>query len=270
MLGFITGSVLFSDGKEAIIQSRSGVGYQLHCYSILPEGGKSSMFISHIVRETSEELYSFKSLREKKLFELLITVKGVGPRSAYSVLAQLGDSLLISAIKSEDKTILKSISGVGEKAASQMILDLKKKVESVMMYSDKSLKFNEMNFEFEESSHNSPLRVLDLKSSNAKGALEPNSGINSGPNSGPNSKLNLESSLEPSLESNLEPNSKPNLESSLESNFNKKEEILNEALRACQNLGFQNDKVIPLAQRILKEHEIQRTEQLVHLVLKEI
>ena len=105
MLGFITGSVLFSDGKEAIIQSRSGVGYQLHCYSILPEGGKSSMFISHIVRETSEELYSFKSLREKKLFELLITVKGVGPRSAYSVLAQLGDSLLISAIKSEDKTI---------------------------------------------------------------------------------------------------------------------------------------------------------------------
>lgn len=222
MVGFIAGSVLFSDGKEAIIQSRSGVGYQLHCYLILPEGSRSSMFVSHIVRETSEELYSFKTLREKKLFELLITVKGVGPRSAYSVLAQLGVHLLVSAIKSEDKTTLKSVSGVGDKAASQMILDLKKKIQSVMMYSDKTPKLSEMSFEFDENTEELSPQTINLNTSEVE-------------------------SLEPD-----------------------KEEILNETLQACQNLGFNNDKVVPLAQRILQEHDIQKTEQLVHLVLKEI
>ena len=223
MMGFITGSVLFSDGKEAIIQSRSGVGYQLYCYSILPEGGKSSVFISHIVRETSEELYSFKSLREKKLFELLITVKGVGPRSAYSVLSQLGGHLLVSAIKTEDKKILKSVTGVGDKAASQMILDLKKKIQSVMMYSDKSPKFSELSASFEDETENDSLQTVELNNMGEDSGLEPD-----------------------------------------------KEEILNETLLACQNLGFQNDKVVPLAQRILQEHDIQKTEQLIHLVLKEI
>lgn len=223
MVGFITGSVLFSDGKEAIIQSRSGVGYQLHCYSILPEGSQSSVFISHIVRETSEELYSFKNLREKKLFELLTTVKGVGPRSAYSVLAQLGAHVLVSAVKTEDKTTLKSVSGVGDKAASQMILDLKKKIQSVMMYSDQSPKFTEISADFEEESERDTLQTLELTPANEGTELEPD-----------------------------------------------KEEILNETLLACQNLGFQNDKVVPLAQRILQEHDIQRTEQLIHLVLKEI
>jgi len=223
MMGFITGSVLFSDGKEAIIQSRSGVGYQLYCYSILPEGGQSSVFISHIVRETSEELYSFKSLREKKLFELLTTVKGVGPRSAYSVLSQLGVHLLVSAIKTEDKKILKSVSGVGDKAASQMILDLKKKIQTVMMYSDNSPKFTDLGANFENDSEDTALQTVELNHSDEDSGLEPD-----------------------------------------------KEEILNETLLACQNLGFQNDKVVPLAQRILQEHDIQRTEQLIHLVLKEI
>ena len=223
MLGFITGSVLFSDGKEAVIQCRSGVGYQLHCYSILPEGGRTSVFVSHIVRETSEELYSFKSLREKKLFELLTTVKGVGPRSAYSVLAQLGAHLLVSSIKSEDKKTLKSVSGVGDKAASQMILDLKKKVQSVMMYSDKSPRVGDATTVFKEDES---FEVLPETISLGGDDTE-----------------------------NLGPD---------------KEEILNETISACQNLGFHNDKVVPLAQRILKEHEIQKTEQLVHLVLKEI
>jgi Holliday junction DNA helicase RuvA len=223
MVGFITGSVLFSDGKEAIIQSRSGVGYQLYCYSILPEGGRSSVFVSHIVRENSEELYSFKSLREKKLFELLITVKGVGPRSAYSVLAQLGSHLLVSAVKNEDKTTLKSVSGVGDKAASQMILDLKKKIQNVMMYSDKNIKATELSTSEEQAMDDSLLETIDLNSNQTGDTLGAD-----------------------------------------------KEEILNETLLACQNLGFNNDKVVPLAQRILQEHDIQKTEQLVHLVLKEI
>jgi len=223
MIGFITGSVLFSDGKEAIIQSKSGIGYQLNCYTILPEGGQSSVFISHVVRETSEELFSFKSLREKKLFELLTTVKGVGPRSAYSVLAQLGDGVLIASIKAEDKKTLKSVTGVGDKAASQMILDLKKKIQNVVMYSNKSIQFKAEQLEFEMGEVKNDLETF---------------------------------SLTPEATEKFEPS--------------EKEEILNETLLACQNLGFQNDKVVPLAQKILKEHDIQKTEQLVHLVLKEI
>ncbi len=225
MIGYIEGHVLFSDGKEAIIQSQSGLGYQLHCYTILPEGSRSSVFISHIVRETSEELFSFKNLREKKLFELLLSVKGVGPRSAYSVLSQLGVQVLVSSIKTEDKATLKSVVGVGDKAASQMILDLRKKIQTVMMYSEKTP------------------NLL-------------------------NSSLEQQSEFQGSFE--LESMEIKELDAPSEEFSSEKEEMLNETLLACQNLGFQQQKIVSLAQKILQDHEIQKTEQLIHLVLKEI
>ena len=226
MIGYIEGYVLFSDGKEAIIQSPSGLGYQLHCHTILPEGSKCSVFVSHIVRETSEELFSFKNLREKKLFELLLSVKGVGPRSAYSVLSQLGVQVLVSSVKTEDKATLKSVTGVGDKAASQMILDLRKKIQTVMMYSEKSPRL--LNTTMEE-------QTPDLQTS-----------------------FKLES-----MEIEEDKNAVQEFSS-------EKEEMLNETLLACQNLGFQQQKVVALAQKILQDHEIQKTEQLIHLVLKEI
>lgn len=221
MIGVLTGQVLFSDGVESILQTSSGTGYQIFCSHIFPEGDVASVYVSHIVRETAELLFAFKSLRDKKLFELLTTVKGVGPKSAYNIVSQISQEEILRAVSTDQKTMLTKVSGVGAKAASQIILDLNKKIHKITMYSDE------------------PLSVSFTNAAAAKVEAAPKQ---------VNSKDKLEK-----VELKFDNNS-----------------ILNDTILACENLGFQTDKVIPLAQRILKENIIKKPEQLVHLVLKEI
>ncbi|TNE97551.1 MAG: Holliday junction branch migration protein RuvA, partial [Deltaproteobacteria bacterium] len=98
MIGFLSGTVVFSDGQDLILNTASGVGYQIFCQQVLAEGSRATLYISHVIKEASQELYGFSNLREKKLFELLTTVKGVGPKSAYSMLANLGGENIITAV----------------------------------------------------------------------------------------------------------------------------------------------------------------------------
>ena len=220
MIGILSGKVLFSDGQEVIILTGMGIGYQAHCYYILPEGERTSLYVSHIIRENSEALYCFKNLREKKLFELLITVKGVGPRSAFNVVSKIGTEEIISSIRLDQKKILTQVSGIGTKAASQMVLDLQKKIEKLKMYSQKPLK-------------------------------------------------TIKTLIDPIPESELEDGNKASgVQEEGELDF--AQNLLEDTVLACQNLGFQSEHIIPLAQKILRENQIKKTEQLVHLVLKGI
>lgn len=66
MIGLIHGEVIFSDGNDLILLTNSGIGHQIYFSHVLPEGSKAAIFISHVVREASEELYGFKTLREKR------------------------------------------------------------------------------------------------------------------------------------------------------------------------------------------------------------
>ncbi len=135
MIGQISGEITFSDGKELILLTTSGIGYQIYYNQVLPEGRKTTLFISQIFKEDSQDLFGFDSLRNKKLFEMLITVKGVGPKSAYNLLCHLGPDSLIDAISYESVDLLKKTPGVGAKTAAQIILDLKSKILKVKMYS---------------------------------------------------------------------------------------------------------------------------------------
>lgn len=216
MIGHLSGVVVFSDGQETIVQTLSGIGYQVYLPKVLIEGASAQLFISHIIRENDEALYGFESLRAKKLFELLLQVKGVGPKSAFALMSSLSVLEIIQAIQTEDRKKLKSAPGVGDKAAAQMILDLSKKVFKIQMYSDAR------------------------------------------------SKLNVVAGVEQPL-MQIEPMV---LQSPAASSLG--HELLDEALMACRELGFKDEKVIPLAQKILGETEIHRSEQLVHLVLKQI
>ncbi len=222
MIGVLTGNILFSDGQEAIVQTASGIGYQVYFNYIFPEGEQASVYVAHIIRESAETLFAFRTLREKKLFELLITVKGVGPKSAYSIVSQISIEEIILAVTTEQKSILTKVSGVGAKASSQIILDLNKKIHKVKMYSSDPL--------------TAGFRSLEVTELSPQIELKPEKGTEP-------EKIELNSSSE---------------------------EILNDTILACENLGFQTDKVVPLAQRILKENTIKKPEQLVHLVLKEI
>lgn len=218
MIGFLNGTVVFSDGYDLILNTSSGVGYQIFCQQVLAEGSKASLFISHVIKEASQELYGFSNLREKKLFELLTKVKGVGPKSAYSMLMNLGGENIINAVMMENKALLKKAPGVGEKAASQLILDLKGKIAKAKMYSDAMTKWEEAT---------SPAVSEQVE-------------------------LTVAEPLE---------------KSKVQVNDN---QIIQDALMACKELGFSEDKIIPIAQKVLAEAQIQRAEQLVHLVLKEV
>ena len=220
-MGFISGMVLFSDGKEAIVcERRGGVGYQIYCHYVLAEGSHCSLYLSQVVRETALDLYGFRSLRDKKMFEMLLQVKGVGPKSAYGLVTTLGADRIGGAIGEENKKLLASVRGVGSKAVSQIILDLTGKVHKIKMYSN-------------------------VMGQNTR--PDPSAGW------GKDIILDQEDDDIP-----------------LASEYNNENQLLQEALLACKELGFKEDRIIGLAQRVLNDHEITRSEQLVHLVLKEI
>ncbi|MDD4974468.1 MAG: Holliday junction ATP-dependent DNA helicase RuvA [Bacteriovorax sp.] len=220
MIGFLCGEVIFSDGNESVLQTSSGIGYQVFYNKVLVEGTQAAIFIAHIIKEDSETLYAFHSLRAKKLFEMLLTVKGIGPKSAYGLIANIGVNEIINAVNFDAKATLTKVPGLGTKGAAQIILDLAGKIDRVKMYSDssKTLKNN---------------------------SLLPKTNI-------------LEMFDEVAY-----------TENSISMDINQ-HEILNDALMACKELGFKEDKIIPIAQKILGANLITKPEQLIHLVLKEI
>ncbi len=140
MIAFLQGNILFSDGNELIIKTGDGVGYQVFYLSVLIEDEISSIYISQVVRENAVELYGFKSLSDKKMFEMLTSVKGVGPKSAFYLVWELGSDKLADAIYNDIQSVLSSVSGVGKKTAAQIVLDLKNKIKKAKLY---SMEFNE-------------------------------------------------------------------------------------------------------------------------------
>lgn len=140
MIGFLQGEIIFSDGHESIIRTAQGIGHQLHCHWVLPEGASAAMFVSHIVREGHEALFAFKSLRDKKFFELLITLPGIGPKAAYALIGALGVEQIVQASRADDKVALKRAPGIGNKIAGQLVLDLPNKAAKVMMYSARTIR----------------------------------------------------------------------------------------------------------------------------------
>jgi Holliday junction DNA helicase RuvA len=131
MIGYISGTVIYSDSSKSIVLTSQGVGYEIHTATPTVPNRDAALFISHIIRETSQDLYGFESVEEKKFFEMLIDVNGIGPKSAFSLIAHLGVKQIISAITFENVDVLKSAPGVGKKSAEQIVLSLKDKVSKL-------------------------------------------------------------------------------------------------------------------------------------------
>lgn len=202
MIGYLQGKVMFSDGQEIIVLTNDGVGYQGYFSGIAAESTSISLFTTQVFRENSQEIYCFQHLRDKKAFELMLTVNGVGPKSAYSLVKTLGCEALINAVLLENKNLLKEAPGIGLKSASQIILDLKEKIKNLKMYSEES-----------------------------------------------NTLSDIKTSRNPEMHS---------------------DQVLQETLQACAGLGFKESQILPLAKKILGENKVLKSEQLLHLVLKQI
>ncbi len=131
MIAHVSGVVAEKFGNSVILDVH-GVGYEVQVAAIdfntAILGETLKFFTYHHVREQSQELFGFSSLVAKKLFEMLITVQGVGPKAALAILS-LGESEQVrSAIASGDSAYVTKAAGVGRKIAERVVVDLSDKV----------------------------------------------------------------------------------------------------------------------------------------------
>ena len=115
-----------------IVVDVHGVGYEVSVaagdFEAVSLGQDAKFYTYHHVREQAEELFGFSSLAAKKLFEMLITVQGVGPKAALAVLS-LGDAQQVrNAIANSDAAFVQKAAGVGKKTAERVVVDLSDKV----------------------------------------------------------------------------------------------------------------------------------------------
>lgn len=116
--------------KDSIVVDCHGVGYQV--FVSHPEayelGSVSKVYTSFYVREDEQFLVGFKTFEEKQLFNKLISVKGIGPKTAIAALGGTTPDKLIDAVDRSDILFLRKLPGIGPKAANQIILDLRGKL----------------------------------------------------------------------------------------------------------------------------------------------
>ncbi len=135
MIAHLRGTLLSKSPGQAIVEC-SGVGYDVavsvQCFTRLPdEGQPASLHINTQVREDSIALFGFLDRSEKLLFEKLITISGVGPKLAITLLSGIEATALASAIRSADHALLTRIPGIGKKTAERIVLELKDKLEAL-------------------------------------------------------------------------------------------------------------------------------------------
>jgi Holliday junction DNA helicase RuvA len=130
MIGFLRGKIVKTLPKEIILETH-GVGYRIsvtdRLLSTLSLGEEISLLTHLAVREDSMTLYGFEDDATLELFEILLSVSGIGPKSAMSIVAGTDPSAMKHAIALGDSTYLTKISGVGRKSAEKIILELKDK-----------------------------------------------------------------------------------------------------------------------------------------------
>lgn len=134
MIAHIRGKLLSKRPNQAIVET-GGVGYDLTItvptFSDLPStGSEVALHVHTHVREDAIALFGFLRPGEKQLFEKLISVSGIGPKLAITVLSGMAVESMVGAIRSNDVAQLTKIPGIGKKTAERMVLELRDKLES--------------------------------------------------------------------------------------------------------------------------------------------
>lgn len=132
MYSYFYGKIVDINEEEAVIDVHD-IGYSFRYIheENFKIGTTLKVYLYHVLREDEEFLVGFVDKEEKKVFEQFITVKGIGPRTAINALRDTTTESFLNAISSGDVKYLKKLNGIGPKAASQIILDLKGKLVSL-------------------------------------------------------------------------------------------------------------------------------------------
>lgn len=142
MIAHLAGVVTEKLASSIIIDVHD-IGYEL----IIPTSeienlnlqDKVKYYTYHAVRENSEELYGFSSLSGKRLFEMLISVNGVGPKAAIAILSLAPSETVRNAIANADSSFIAKAAGIGKKSAERIIVDLRDRVGAPSTYGSADL-----------------------------------------------------------------------------------------------------------------------------------
>lgn len=130
MIGFLSGQIIHSQNGSVILDVK-GVGYQISVVKLIkPTTSKVSYFIHTHVKEDEISLFGFNTQEELTLFKNLISVSGVGPKIALSILASGTEQDIVSAIKNSSVDFFSAVPGIGKKTAQKLIIDLRSKLDN--------------------------------------------------------------------------------------------------------------------------------------------
>jgi Holliday junction DNA helicase RuvA len=132
MIALLSGVLAMKEADRVVVKTASGVGYE--CFvptrslAALPAPGSAVELHTHLaVREDALTLFGFSTAEERRVFQRLITVSGIGPKLALAMLSALSAERIVRAIREHDLAALNSVSGVGKKTAERVVLELKDK-----------------------------------------------------------------------------------------------------------------------------------------------
>jgi holliday junction DNA helicase RuvA len=133
MIAHLRGKLIHKEPGQAVVEC-AGVGYDVTIsvptFTALPaSGGEAALYIHTQVSEDAIALFGFLDRDEKRLFERLITVSGVGPKLAIKILSGLSPDRTVQAIRGQDHAQLTRIPGVGRKLAERLVVELKDKLD---------------------------------------------------------------------------------------------------------------------------------------------
>ena len=133
MIGYLSGKIKFIFGEEIILDV-GGVGYRIAVNPAGLEIGKAAEFFIHTaVREDAINLYGFKTREAFELFENLLTVSGIGAKSALAIVSKISVAEFAAAVASQDLNALTKLPGVGKKSAQRILLELKDKFKNLKL-----------------------------------------------------------------------------------------------------------------------------------------
>jgi len=133
MIGYLIGTIKFFSGEDCILDV-NGVGYRISVDATtrqsLKIGATAEFFIHTAVRDDAINLYGFKSQSAFELFETLLTVNGIGAKSALGILSKISAEDFAKIVAEQNLNALTNLPGIGKKSAQRILLELKDKLKN--------------------------------------------------------------------------------------------------------------------------------------------
>jgi len=134
MISTLRGQITETGNRYVVIEVNN-IGYKvfltedsIHSLKNNKNTTETSLFIHHVIREDASDLYGFTSRKDRDFFELLISISGIGPKSALNIMSLVSSDTLVGAIRSGSTSHLVKVSGIGRKTAEKIVLELKDKL----------------------------------------------------------------------------------------------------------------------------------------------